>query len=468
MKFTIKMLLLSMLVFASTNCQKEELVNNSATKKTDVTPTLADVASFESQERLTSAIDAYISGGTLPDELNGISALSKSNTISLKSASDDEAEDEDSLIVSDVFRAFLNPRNEIIVNDVFYRITEEGTFFTPVSNGCFLDTLTTSKLIDNCRQISYIFGMTYETGLYEVSGYDDLYVYDTFNKIDSTKNTSADINLRSASEPAAADFKVTSFKGTFIGEKIDKVFGFSKSVRNYFDSGHRMDAKFYDVDYGVYGEMGVKTKTQKKGWTHLWRKQDVTEIRSGYRVLAMKERLNSPFFTKKMPDDFIKNLAYFTDDDFCLYYYLGYGFTELRNGTYLTLNFYKKDPTIDYDLIKSLINFAKRTKIEDFDDYYKNGKVAVRFADNVTSTQKTIICMLNQEKVGTNTDKVTYIVDKKRAGVKITLKFSSDFSDFTATPGYISVKDNLEYYEGTQMYGVAKKDDVWKGVLFNF
>jgi hypothetical protein len=80
-----------------------------------------------------------------------------------------------------------------------------------------------------------------------------------------------------------------------------------------------------------------------------------------------------------------------------------------------------------------LIRFAQNTGIENFNNYNTDGKVAVRFVDNVAGVQKTILCMLNQEKVGTNTDKVTYIVDKKSAGVKITLKFSSDFSDFTAT-----------------------------------
>lgn len=53
-----------------------------------------------------------------------------------------------------------------------------------------------------------------------------------------------------------------------------------------------------------------------------------------------------------------------------------------------------------------------------FNSFNRDSKVAVRFVNNVADIQKTTLYMLNQEKVGTNTDKVTYIVDKTSGGVK--------------------------------------------------
>lgn len=472
---TFATLLISLVVFIS--CEKENLSTNVDDTQLAIGTSNGievnnGILKFSTMGDFENAINQVTEDGEYYKKFSSdhFTSLKAGEELKLQTKSTDNSEaEEDTLVVSDAFASVVNEEREIIVADNLYKVSQHGTFISTEANLEILRELDSVESIEDLLEPAEIqtrsMAPVREPLLYKLKPYDDIYVYDTFNRYSAGANNASS----STSEPDADDFEVTSFKGTLIGKAIDGIFGFSKSVRNYFDSDHRMDAKFYDVNYGgLHQEMGVKTKTQKKGWTSLWRKQDVSEIRSGYRVLAVKENLKNSFLRKKMPDDFIKNLAYVIADDGYIYYYLGYGFTELRNGTYLTLNFYKKDPTIDYNLLKKLIRFAQNTGIENFNNYNTDGKVAVRFVDNVAGVQKTILCMLNQEKVGTNTDKVTYIVDKKSAGVKITLKFSSDFSDFTATPGYINVKDNLEYYDGTQMYGVAKRDGIWKGVLFKF
>lgn len=72
--------------------------------------------------------------------------------------------------------------------------------------------------------------------------------------------------------------------------------GLFKSVRHYFDRKHRVDVKFYAQRFPFYSEMGIKTKTQYKGWTGIWRKQDCDEIINGWELLNLKEKWPSSFF----------------------------------------------------------------------------------------------------------------------------------------------------------------------------
>ncbi len=255
-----------------------------------------NIAKFSNQSQLKLAIEEYESTGNLPSQL-----LSLSSSTSLKST---DSCDQDTLIDSEVFRSFLNDRYEIIVGDVFLRITPFGTFITNSENYLFLDSLNiTENTIKNCTQVTEAYGYTYSENLYQIDNYNELYVYDTFFKIDSLSNSMQTTNKSSLSytvNPVSSDFKVTSDKGTLVGKAIDSVLGFSKSVRNSFNSSHRVDVKFYSVQYYAYWETGIKTKTQKKGWTGIWRKEQVAEIRSGFTLLGAQEHFSTNILSKAL------------------------------------------------------------------------------------------------------------------------------------------------------------------------
>ena len=257
---------------------KDEIHPN---EESDLSATLTDVAHFSSQEQFDNSITAYKNSGIFPSELNGINSLAQSET--LKSATfEDGYEDEDSLICSDLFREFLNDRYEIIIGDVFIRITEQGTFFTNVENAIWLRNLEISdETIEDVGLVTNALGYDYESGMYSVNKYENLFVYDTFRKIDPIKDEIVNINidvLKSTTLPSDSEWKDIDDGGTLVGKAWDSIWGFSKSVRNYFDSKHRVDVKFYAQRFLGYSEMGIKTKTQYKGWTGIWRKQDCDEI----------------------------------------------------------------------------------------------------------------------------------------------------------------------------------------------
>ena len=100
--------------------------------------------------------------------------------------------------------------------------------------------------------------------------------------------------------PSESDWIDTDDGRTFVGKTWDDIWGFSKSVRNNFDSNHRVDVKFYAEKFPFYSEMGIKTKTQKKGWTGIWTKENCDELINGWEILNIKEKWPSdiigPYF----------------------------------------------------------------------------------------------------------------------------------------------------------------------------
>lgn len=425
-----------------------------------------NVASFESVETLNLDINEYLESGTLPYQVIEMKKTTKSENV------DYEEADEDSLIVSDSFRQFLNEKNEIIVGDVFLRITEQGTFFTSANKACWLDSLVISdQTIENCININEALGFERDSCLYKVQDYDSLYVYDTFRKI-SKNLQNEDINLKSSNinlklsttEPAASDYVTITSRGTLLGKGIDAIFGYSISEQNNFSSKYRTDAKFYSVDYLVKAETGVKTKTQKKGWTGIWNKTNSDEIRSGYRVLALKEKFSLSFLNRTLSSEEMENnlTSYYVNGENI--YLLSCGITTMpgTNKKYLTFNFLNMDSDITYDDLKMIINWGLN-----YTHYnYSYTDVAVRSVPNSISTN-TVIYAIDQIKRDTNTDKVTYIVAND-IGFKVGYSYEKG-SGFSLDNMIVeSPVIQLEYANGCEMYGVALRGTVWKGVICDF
>lgn len=69
-----------------------------------------------------------MSNGIPPSELKGISSLAQKYVLKSSTLDDETDQEEDSLICSELLLDFLNSNYEIAVGDVFFRITEQGTF----------------------------------------------------------------------------------------------------------------------------------------------------------------------------------------------------------------------------------------------------------------------------------------------------------------------------------------------------
>ncbi len=446
---------------------------------------LNDVANFESQESLLLALEEYETSGITPRELKSIS-----KNLSLKSTleSDTLEEDVDTLICSDAFRDFLNDRYELIVGDIFLRITEQGTFITSRENQKWLDSLTiTDNTIKNHTIVNAAFGYSYENGLYKLNSFDNLYMYDTFGKIDSTNcnmsgynisytslNSTTSLKATYLDDPVESDFNIISRKGTFFGKAIDSALGFSYSSRNNFDGNkYRIDVKVYSQNFIAYWETGVKSKTQKKGWTSIWRKCSADEIRSGYRFLGVNENFGGSILKKTLTYD--DNLKYL---DFYDYYknrisrnfwYIGYGLTTLDAGSFLTFNFVYSDLNsieIDYNLIRKMLEWSYRNGHITTDDIdYSN--CAIRFIENNGSNKNAKLYFIDLCKKTTNRKCTFKLASGFGKEVKVELEWTPE-TGFNISNFKAKESKNLTYLSGTEMYGVARRGRQWQGVLYKF
>jgi hypothetical protein len=449
---------------------KDEIHTN---EESDLNATLTDVAHFSSQEQFDNSITAYMSNGIPPSELKGISSLAQKYVLKSSTLDDETDQEEDSLICSELLLDFLNSNYEIAVGDVFFRITEQGTFFTTVNNYEWLrDFAIDDEMITSSEPISYALGYYSENGMYKISNYENLYFFDTFRKKEPiTDSLNLNIEtLKSASFPEESEWNDIDDGRTLAGKAWDNIWGFSKSVRHYFDSKHRVDVKFYAQRFPFYSEMGIKTKTQYKGWTGIWRKQDCDEIINGWELLNLKEKWPSSFFgpdfnpnnnylpSFSFENQNVKDLAYnqsrFLSKDWRTFNILG-----------LELDFSQKDK------VGALWNISKtlgKTTVK-----YLNGKFsnpnnqqeAIRVIPRSSVVSTTEISLAPYYNSRKSTDKYTMIIAQSSGGT-IGVSFNSG-SGF-GYKGYTNLTAKYTFLENSVLYGAARRGATWRGVRITF
>lgn len=254
------------------------------------------------------------------------------------------------LISDNSFATLLNEEGEIEVDDIVYKVTPFGTFFSEVSNEQELNSVFASvynqndytlRLTDPDGQILFeditVAGTNYgdikllNQKIYfvdsfiedntqqaaEITYQPDATIYPALfpnpnytplgNQPAPPTNISPDrqqTNLLSpnllSSYPTetnqslaqnTADFDVPFRDG--LGSLFDTFFK-NATRYNYFNNNHyRTSALFYNRNYGLLKTLGVKVKFQKKGlfW---WNKTDAAEIRAGWDYIAYKSAISVP------------------------------------------------------------------------------------------------------------------------------------------------------------------------------
>ncbi len=441
--------------FSCENPQIEEPLKDS--QETGIA-TFNNMLSFEDQ----SQFDNTINGQNV--NLNSVSGFAPLSG-NLKNTSDSEFED--TLVVSERFSKLLNVNREIKVGNTVYRITPNGTFFADAENYDLLVEVATEEFNpDDYIGQNNISGLKIAAPQHYLRRDDDrIGVYDTYGAIGGGGSSS------SSSTPVLEeeDFKVTSFQGTFVGKLWDSIWGFSRSIRNYYDSKYRMDAKFYSLDFGVYSEAGIKTKTQKKGWTGIWNKTDVDEIRCGFEVLILKEEwptdlippIEDPMQRQHLPNS-LGSVSPLMES-----------LTEFESGESLwTFNFWGHNIS-DKDLAPAAIaalklGVEKANEKWDLEPDAKHDGYAVRMIQFNKDRRTSYIIARNMELTSKNTDKLTYIFKRELGGIVV---FNTTISDPTFSPSDFSLKDatpTYTYEKGTKLYGAARKGNEWRAVRFEF
>lgn len=456
MKFkNLPPLLILLLIFSCEAPQIEEPIKDPQ-EETGIA-TFNNMLSFEDQSLFDNTINNQnIDLQSIPDfaPLSG----------NLKSS--DNSEFEDTLVVSDRLSKFLNINREIKVGNTVYRITPHGTFFADVENYELLVKVATEPFDPNdyVAQHGYSNLKIAAPQYYLRKNYEEVGVYDTYGAIGGGSSSS---NTAPALEEE--DFKVTSFKGTFVGKLWDSIWGFSKSVRNYYDSKYRMDAKFYSLDFGFYSEAGIKTKTPKKGWTGIWHKKEVDEIRCGFEVLVLKEEWNSDL--KPPVEDPLEK--HYLPNGLGSISPLKETLTEFKNGDPLwTFNFWGHNIS-DKDLAPAAIaalNFGieKANEELNLEPDAKKDSYAVRLIQFNKDRRTSYLIARNMEISSRNDDKVTYIFKKDFGGV---VGYSTSVSNPVFDISNFSLNGTAPKYtyeKGTKLYGAARKGKEWRAVRFEF
>ncbi|WP_299100809.1 hypothetical protein [uncultured Winogradskyella sp.] len=222
----------------------------------------------------------------------------------------DELED---LIGDDAFAAFLNNNAEIQIDNKIYKYTDVGLFVVPVDNFTLLEVYLDQKSIsknplvktNGTIALNHIKEKTTGTlaviepsiGV-EYSGCNQgLFVEDSFCNNLVNVLTMYDPDLENGSGGSSSGVS----NGSTPTQPLDgleafvnnleacnsssglfgSLFGTNKVCIDKYESDKRVKTKAYNYDYFVVVNTGVKVKHQKKGWTGIWRKQDVSVMVMG-------------------------------------------------------------------------------------------------------------------------------------------------------------------------------------------
>ncbi len=454
------------MAFFFIGCDHENIIVEAKNNEADINETLTDVAHFLSQEQFDNSLIAFNEDNTLPLELKGISTLAQKHVLRSATVEEEIEVEEDSLICNELLLEFLNSNYEIAIGNTFFRITEQGTFFTTINNYKWLRDLSINEdMLTNCQQIEYALGYSLENGLYNVSNYNNLFFFDTFRKLDPIV-APIDLDVRATSFPEEKEWYDISDSRTLVGKAWD-VWGFSKSVRNYFDKRHRVDVKFYAQRFPFYSEMGIKTKTQYRGWTGVWRKQDCNEIMNGWEMLNIKEKwpqsLLGPHFNENTRPSFTFENETVKD--------LSYNQTKFLAKNWKTFNIFGL--YLDFsqkDKVGALWNTSK--SLGKTTSKFANGKLtnpdneyeAIRIIPNNTSTSTSRISLAPYSKGRTKTNKYTLIIANSSGGtIGVTIN-----NNGLGYNGYTNLIAKYTFLENTILYGAARRGETWRGVRITF
>jgi hypothetical protein len=264
------------------------------------------------EEYVSSQTRAAIAHYNIP-EFMSINALKESiQNQSTRSAEDSEdieegSEDEfrisiaEELIKDDVLYNVLDTTLRISIEDMFYKVTELGTFYCSNEHADNMD-----EIISGFDQSSVLF---IADDIYKIN--DSFYFCDSYGLI-SGDETIMDIELVEDEEETAQTRSVefgtipqnSSYYGlgtytwknkTVVGQFTSWLLGKDVSRELNFDSKHRVKCELYQVNYGFYASTGFKVNMQKRKkflFVKYWVNTSASDIVIGIERLSGKMKFN--------------------------------------------------------------------------------------------------------------------------------------------------------------------------------
>lgn len=257
----------------------------------------------ESMKALRSTIDSEdgleidMEETAMMDKLNGIDPaliptleqLPEDNLIdALEGLEVDFSEDD--LIQDPYFASVLNIDHEIVINNTVYNYSEKGILYTEVDNHDNLErSLDALSPCDYGAEQEYLL----ENDVYLITTSDPCHLDSGAGTGSGGGGTSGGSGGSSSSnyytrEDVLNNLQQCDYQSNFLND----IFGPSEKCISKWGNAKRLKTKTWNQNYGIFKNLGLKVKAQKKGLFGIWFAKKISEIELGYDVATFTWEVN--------------------------------------------------------------------------------------------------------------------------------------------------------------------------------
>ena len=180
-------------------------------------------------------------------------------------------------ILSNKFGSILNAEGEVIVGEYFIKLFQYGLIIGSIVEKEKVRELSAdSSILSLCGGKTYLPLINPNREVYEVEGFDNIYLYDLFNYLADADLTKEDMTSPVETKSPAAGLVTYNKTLGDLNMLLDPYADFTVppagSQKVYYDDSHCNDTKIWQKEYLVLMDRGLKTKTMQKGFLGTWSK----------------------------------------------------------------------------------------------------------------------------------------------------------------------------------------------------
>ena len=359
-------------------------------------------------------------------------------------------DDRPNAIYSEAFGSILNQDGEVFYGSTMIKVGNEGVFYGPATDSLavrFVANMSNISSLCQKENCPYISNKNSQES-YSISGYDGIYVFDTFGLIEGWGRTIAenDSNETDIATKVYVDGEYQElntnalelFGGTGMAADWRKSFVKPKSGNQkvkFSDKKHCNDTKIYQQNYGVDSDDGVKTKTMKKRLGTIW------------------DKVNGPL------EAAIKNISLYVQADF----------TECTKDDICHMKFVNREFDVyvkqargtSANWVVGLNNTSVISEISRGEQFAKE--------HNISSTPSAVMYVLNNEvAVVRFLDKFRYESNNSVMIIKWRTPFGGDFAAKNSRMNGSWKTAGIYHVEKLDAYGCSIRGDVRKGSMMHY
>lgn len=178
-------------------------------------------------------------------------------------------------IMSYKFGSVLNSEGELVVAGYFIKLCSHGLLIGRVQNAEIIRSLSTKQdVLSYCSSKTLIPDLNPSDEVYELYGYDQVYLFDLFHKKDEERKS--DDGMIPETKSIAAGLVEYQTTRSSLGLVLDPYGDFTippaGQQKVLFDDSHCNDTKIWAKNYLVIYDSGIKIKTMQKGFLGTWSK----------------------------------------------------------------------------------------------------------------------------------------------------------------------------------------------------